>query len=246
MAVFRIKLFWGATDIQYSDEASYTPQEVKNGGPSALEGIGVRRCLCVFSRTVLGSIEDQMVTHFDCLNLTSGEPDDSWEEQDFLNAEGAIHSFWSSLAPRYSTHIMFDQMRWYKIGPGILPPNPAVRITDANVTGTATDSLPPQVAVTLTQKTIPRRQWGRQYMPLNATTNMDVDGRLSTTLTAAIADVAGILANALSDFDLPLVVYSPTRQKAYTVESIQVDNLYDVMRSRRYDHPTIREQRAIA
>jgi hypothetical protein len=47
---------------------------------------------------------------------------------------------------------------------------------------------------------------------------------------ALIAEAAG--------HDLHLVVYSPTKQAANTVESVQVDNVIDVIRSRRWRNAT--------
>jgi len=246
VAYNRLKAFWGALDIEHSDESPYTAAQTKAMGTNAMEpGIGVRRAQLVFSRAGIGSGEDSITTSIDLLNMTGGSPDDTWTDSDFVSAEGKIDTWWNAIKFMATTKIVLDQIRWYRIGPGLPPPNPAVRVTDKNLAGTATASLPPQVAVTLTEKTVPRRQWGRLYLPLNTMTGVGPEGRIDSGAVTALITSSDVLYSGLNASELVPVVYSKTRGKAYAVETIQVDDLYDVIRSRRYDKPTIRETRPV-
>lgn len=239
MSYSRIKFFWGALDIIHSDESPYTAAQTKALGTSALPpGIGVRRATLVWNRTGMAPAQDKVVTHMDFLNLTAGEPDDSWVDADFTTLEGYIDTAITAIKPYWSSLLVLEQIRWYRVGPSIVPPNPAVRITARSVAGTGTLTMPPQVATSVTLKTVPRRQWGRQYWPTNAVPVTTGDGRLAGAAVTAIGGAVNALFVSATSAQFPPVIYSPTRGKAYTVETVQVDNVLDVIRSRRLNEAT--------
>lgn len=243
VAYTRLKMFWGALDFQYADESSYTGAQVKAGGTDANPpGIGVRRASLVFSRPTLSPPQDQMLCHFDFLNITGGDPDDTWVDADFASIEGYIDTMWTTLKTYAASHVVFDQIRWYRVGPGVPPPNPAVRITERNVAGTGGAGCPDQVAMSVTLRTVPRRQWGRTYLPCAKQGNLTTDGRWSSSAVDGVASAVNTMLQAASTADFRPVVMSTTRQKAYTVEMLQVDDLADVIRSRRFRPATYRKQ----
>lgn len=208
------------------------------GANATPPGIGVRRAQIVFTRAAIGSGEDNLTTTIDFQNFTNGQPDDSWIDADFTTLEGLLDTFIQTLKPWIYSNIVHSEYRWYRIGPGISPPNPPARITARVQPGTATDSVPSQVAVTLTERTAVRRTWGRMYLPIGAPGTFIGDGRIHPSVVDGIGTAANTLYSSAFSADLVPVVYSPTRQKAFSVEHVQVDDLADVMRSRRYDKPT--------
>lgn len=244
MAYSRIKFFWGALDIVHSDESAYTTAQTKSLGENVSPpGIGVRRAQLVFTRAGIGSGEDSIVGHFDFLNLTSGNPDDTWTTGDFTTLETAIGTFFTSTAGMMWSKIVFDQIRWYRIGPGTAPPNPPVRITDVTTPGSGANPLPPQVALSVTFKTAVRKGWGRIYLPYATSGHVDSNGYVDASTCSNVANATKTLFDTAQAAEFTPVVYSPTRGKAFSIETIQVDNLYDVIRSRRYDKATLKEVR---
>ena len=180
-------------------------------------------------------------TSHDFLNLSSGEPDDTLTDADFTTLEALLDNFFNTLKPQRASSTAITAYRWYRVGPGIVPPNPAVRVTIRNNAGSVGAMAPPQLAISVTEKTPIRREWGRFYLPSITESSIDTStGRISGTVVASIAQAAGDLYSGASAGEFPAVVYSPTRQKAYTVEQVQVDDLFDVIRSRRWDKPTLR------
>jgi hypothetical protein len=242
LAYVRLKAFWGAIEFEGSDDKMYSAAETKAMGTTATPpGIGVRRCQIVWERTPTGSTEDVATTTHDFLNLTGGNPDDSWIDADFLSIEGRLDTMWNSLASYINNKTKIIQYRWYRIGPGIATPNPPVRLTTKSIAGQATQSLPPQVALSVTEKTPVRRAWGRFYIPGPSASQVGAaDGRWNSSSTTAVMTAASTMYQGCVADGFPPVVYSRTRQKAYTVEAVQVDDLLDVIRRRRWDKPITR------
>lgn len=237
-AYARVKLFWGAVDIIHANEP-HTPQETHPMGEDANPpGIGVRRAQIVWARDAYTPAEDVIVSHFDIQNFTSGAPDDTWVEADFTYCEQEILRAFQAVIGDLPTPATLKELRWYRIGPGILPPNPAIRITPLNVAGTGSSKLPPQVAMTVTLRTGVQRSWGRMYLPLATQAMVRADGRIIDTAVDNVSSAFNTLVSNLAVQDFLAVVFSKTRQKAYSVEHIQVDNLWDVIRSRRYHAAT--------
>jgi hypothetical protein len=87
----------------------------------------------------------------------------------------------------------------------------------------------------------PRRSWGRTYLPhLGAGDLQTTGGLLSTTAVDAIANATNTLVTSAAAADFYLVVSTAARG-LLTVEQIAVDNIYDIIRRRRWEHPTYRK-----
>jgi hypothetical protein len=207
---------------------------------------------------------DDAVTTHHFLKLTSGAPNATWVEADFTAIETALAAFWTTMKGYYNANLTYKQVRWYKAGPSIVPPQGPVRIIDPNVagTGTLTPGLPPQAAVSVTEKTSDAKSWGRFYMPpVNAVNGSGANGRILTATVTAFADAADTMYESFVTAGTPAVVYSSpkasrstagggtlaaTSGRALAVTQIQVDDLFDVIRSRRWNEPLLRIQRDIA
>jgi hypothetical protein len=211
--------------------------------------------------------EDKRVCTFHLLKLAGGSPSDAWAAADFEAAETALDAFWTSIKQRQNGSLRLSQFRWYKAGPSIVPPTEAVRVVERDVPGTSgnTLGLPPQIACAITEKTSSRSAWGRVYIPMSGSqyaglAQMTADGRFNTDLLTDFANAADTLYEACKAAGIPVVVYSaakPIRPKkpsgtlpatvarALTVDDIQVDDIPDVIRSRRHGSALLKVQRAI-
>lgn len=242
MSYARLRLFWGAVDLT-AGSGTYTSAQRVSGGASAAPGvgIGVRRATMEFTQTPPGSVADDVrLIHFDFLNLTGGVPDDTWTSTDFSTLTGHLSDFWTAIKPDLSTTLTAGVIRFYRIGPGIVPPNPAEFVTGAIGTsgGSAGAPLPPQDALSITLKTADRKRWGRTYLPGLVATHLGSHGEADGTIISDVGTATDALIAAAAADDFVMVVYSPTTEGAHTVESVQVDNLVDVIRSRRWRNAT--------
>lgn len=244
-AYFRLSGWWGEVEAYRTDEELYTSTERKPLGATAeTPHTGARRCQMVFSRSPTGSTEDVATCSIDFLNLTAGAPDDTWTSGDFASLETLIDSFWSGISGYMMSFQTLTQYRWYRVGPGIVPPNPPVRITTKAIAGTYGSATAPQVAISVTERTPVRRCWGRFYIPSPGRNTIDTStGRIVGSIQTAIADTAHTLYSAAAAADFLPVVYAKTRKKLFSVEKLQVDDLADVIRSRRWDRPLVRQVR---
>jgi hypothetical protein len=235
---------WGPTAYALYDQffASEDQHEVATG----FEG---RKVHLVFDRHGAGNVqEDVAVCTLHLVNLTDGELDDTWTTGDYLAAETALHDFWFAIRGLYTVSTRLREYRWYRFNPSQPFAGAPLRVGTEDNTGTNGGAeLPPQVAISVTEKTSRRKSWGRFYLPAPAYTTLAADGgvigadALNTIHSAALA-----MYRALVAADLHPVVYSKPRARALAVQRIQVDDLYDVVRSRRWDRPTTRIDQPVA
>lgn len=238
LAYTRFRFLWGALTAESgADEPTYGTgtTEADVGADST-----VRHATVVWSRTG----EDQVMSHFTFVNITDGAFDDTWTDADYEAVEALILAWWAYLKYMYPSTTKLDKIAWHRRGPSVVPPEAAVRVLEVDVAGTsaANQNLPAQVAMTITLRTALRRRWGRLYLPAPAK-DYNSDGRIGTTQVTDMADATDTLISDAADADFKLVVYSPTIRAAYTVESINVDNVFDVMRSRRVAASTVNVSR---
>jgi len=236
-----VHAFWGAVDIDLGSGA-YTPADRVSLGPSAAPtvGIGVRRAQFVIDPTPPGSFADDVRTmHFDFLNITGGSPDDTWTSGDYTTMDTHALNLWGAMSTYITTAYHLREVRWYRIGPGVNPPNPPEHVVTVGAAGTSSsDELLPQAALSLTFKTADRKRWGRTYVPGLTTAILDTHGVAKTASVDALgAALDTIMAATIGD-DFHPVVYSKTTQAANYMEKLQIDNLLDVIRSRRWRNAT--------
>lgn len=221
-----------------------------------------------------GTVEDQDVMTFHFIKATGGTPGAWVDGTDLPIVETAVSTFWTALVGDYPAFMHSDQYRWYKDGPAFwelsgdgthyvpITPNPAIRVTEIDIAGTGSDSHynPPQDAMTVTEKTSTRTAWGRFYLPFIRQTNTDAVGRIATAYCDTIAAGVVTMYNTCRTANVVPVVFSvakPERPKkpsgtlpaqaaiAYEIASVQVDNLVDIIRSRRYSGATYRKVTAL-
>jgi hypothetical protein len=207
--------------------------------------------------------DDVRVLTIDFIKLASGSPVTTWDAADLDGLRSRFNTFWTTIRPNYGSTVKLDRMKIYKLGPSVFPPQVPVQDADYDLAGsnTGTFTMPPQVAVSVTEKAGSKRYWGRFYLPPPVASTSTLYGRLTTAFSTAIADAADVMYEANKAANTPAVVYRralPVRTQkngveiaaraasAWTVDDLQVDDIFDVIRSRRWKYPTLRTQRNIA
>lgn len=222
-----------------------------------------------FSRQPTGGVTEDvavMTFHF----LKTSAPTLPWSDTDPATIEDDLTTLWSALSANYPTTMRSDQYRWYRDGPAyyeLVPEedpyryqpigdNPAFRVTEVDVAGTSSASqLPPQVAISVTEKTNIRGSWGRVYLPNPVASIADPQGRVDVTFMSNVVGFLGTFYGTLKAAGTPAVVFSiqkperpkkngnmlgPEPARALEITELVIDNVFDVIRRRRWEHPTQR------
>lgn len=241
------------------------PRLMKWDSPYVLRKLTVK-----YSRVVAGDpAQDYAMTTHHFLNLTDDAPDSSWTSGDYAAVESLMDAFWNAIKPRYSPSVILAEYSWRADGPAYRPHtpkpsgllSPTLRATARALPGTSasTEMMPPQVAVTVTEVTSAkytvedvegsgaqvRNRWGRFYLPAPASVNV-IGGRLAAAgLQTDVANAAQTFYNGCVAADFIPVVYSPTTGSSWSCDEIHVDDIFDVVRSRRFITPKDRKVKAI-
>lgn len=250
LAVTRLRLLWGAFDFE-TEQAKY-PQyaltQYAELGDSAAAGggIGVRRATLIFDRSAETVSDDTCEMHFDFVNFTGGNPDDTWTNADYTTLETALTTWHTAVKSNIATGTKLARFSWHRVGPGVPKPNPAERITDITtpVAGTATRACAPQIAMAISLRTPVRKSWGRTYLPWAAAAASN--GRASTSEADALVASTITLAAAAKSNDFGLVVTSAALNSALLVENIVCDTTFDIIRRRRWKHTSYKKTTAVA
>lgn len=231
--------------------------------------VELRKLAVRWSRSPSGGVPaDVCVCTWTFLRLDGDTPSVDWsDDSHYTTIESAFGTFWSSIKELYPSWTHLDQLRWYADGPAFRPTppegNPARRVTEVDVAGTGdpTECLPPQAAISVTEKTLIRKEWGRFYLPAPRAYASSSQGRINTASLDQVADAVEIFYNACRAAALVPVVFAPAlpeRPKkptgtlpartgvVYEVTSTQVDDTFDVIRSRRWNAPVVRDSRVLA
>jgi hypothetical protein len=209
-------------------------------------------------------VQDAGMCTFHFLNLTGGDPDATWTTSDYTTVENGFNTLWSYLAGFYTAQTKLGDYTWRPDGPAFKPfgssLSPTLRTAvSSQIAGSGGgEALPPQSAITVTEVTPAkytvtdvegvgtqsRNRWGRFYLPAVATTHV-TSGRVKDTTAEVIATKCQDFYNACVTADLVPVMYSPTTGSAWAVNELHVDDIYDVIRSRRFVTPLSRHIKAI-
>lgn len=178
----------------------------------------------------------------------------AWSElndADAAAAEATLDTLWTTIKTLFTAHIILDSYVWrhygadYPLGKtGLSKPSPIWRTTARTVAGTAaTVTQPDQIATSVTFRTASRRHWGRVYLPALATGNSTAEGRM---IAARCDTIATAFRTALVDLNdnarqCDVFVWSPKYRGQFSVSELAVDDVYDVIRSRRAKVPTYKK-----
>ena|SRR3982751_880869 len=225
----------------------------------------LRKLTAKWSRAVgLTPTQDAGMCTFHFLNLTGDVPDATWTTTDYTTVETAFETYWTGIKTAFPPSTKLAEFVWRADGPAFKPKgsslSPTLRIQTASLTvGTGSgEQCPPQCAVSVTE-VIPstyvvedvegvgaqtRNRWGRFYLPALTSTAL-VNGRWDATTIENIATRTQTFYNAMVTADLIPVVYSPTTGSCWSMTEIHVDDIIDVIRSRRFETALARHAKTI-
>jgi hypothetical protein len=192
---------------------------------------------------------DDFVTTFDIVNITGGNVDSSWTTADTGRLATHLGGLCNAWASRMSSDYTWRELRMYKrsfngydVEEPFVKSGPPFIIYPSPAPGTSAMYQAPQVAFTTTERTAYAGHWGRNYWPHPAGDPVIAGGFASTTFVDAWATaVHNAYAALMAEEFYPVVpvtrytqgkVVVPARG-LLTLTEVQVDNLFDVMRSRR-------------
>lgn len=175
------------------------------------------------------------VTTHDWLFTPDGNP----SETQWTTIEGRIDSFATAINGLLASGCTIDSYRWRELnGDGSGPETPTIRFTEKSIGFAGGNMAPPQVACSVTEMTDVRRRWGRFYLPFIGSGLMS-NGRIESQFVNTIAQAgAGLLTT--SDPDWTPVVYGAIAPTILPIQSVRVDDVPDIIRSRRWSGPTVR------
>lgn len=164
---------------------------------------------------------------------------------EMATVEAAYGTFWNTVKVKVPPYVVPAEFRWYdqQVWP---TPSPLLRVTSAPLTpGTALGTvLPPQCCCSITNQTGVRARWGRFYLPAIAAASLVPDtGRIAMAEVDAIATAYSTFVFTCRAGNAFPVVWSPRGGKGpppfsagttLPVTSIRVDDIVDIVRSRRW------------
>jgi hypothetical protein len=186
--------------------------------------------VCVDRSALETGLDDAIFTlHWDLAALDHASRD---------AATTKLKTFWAAAAPSIGTQHVFREVKWYDVNAAAPRTVFKETILAAAAPGIAGGSaglvLPTQDACSITLKTVPRRHWGRFYLPGFTGTQMDDSshrGHWKPALCDTLAAAAKVLCSGPGS-NLP-VVYSQPLHVTYGITEVQVDDVPDIIRRRR-------------
>lgn len=214
-----------------------------------MAGPGVDLCQVVFDRGGLSANEDTAIIALHCRGVVAGLPDqlnpmDNTNRADFANK---VQSWFQSLQGDIVTGITLRESRFYALGSSAaeLLGAPDLVVPHGISGSSAGAPANPQMAISITWLTDQRRQWGRSYLPGVTATHLDSNGRILQSFCTALANKSHVLTNR-SGTGACLTVWSRKQWTHHDPQWIQVDDVPDVIRSRRYKSTHFRAKIAAA
>lgn len=222
-----------------------------------------RKVYVTYNRaTPTATTEDAAVFTLNIANITGGQLDGTWTAADYTTCDNAIQELLSSLTSLIATTHTMRDVRYYQaqfnpdlpIGANIWKPGdagtppkrfakmgpPAHIFIPTGANGSATTSLPYQVAASVTFKTPAPKHWGRCYLPGLGVIDISGStfGRFGSGTIQTLANAFAEFYDDLGNADFQLVVPTTQQDGKYAtglsgVTSIVVDDIPDVIRRRR-------------
>src|SRR5580765_7600697 len=196
----------------------------------------------VWSRELIHPELDDAINTVHIREVVAGAPDilpvTDEGRQDFIDRVNVWHT---ETRLYQTTKIYLRELRFYDVpsGPGIDMGDP-VLVHNVNLAGTAVGTvLPQQIAVSITWKTSKRLWWGRIYFPGLTVAALSTDGQVERQMLDQLAQSSVHLTNR-SWTGAAAVVFSRKHWTHLDIDQVQVDDVFDVVRSRRANVTTYR------
>jgi len=182
--------------------------------------------------------EDVMVNVMHCQVSDGG-----WSTDDRDVVDDALSAWFGAIAALFSTQVGPTETRLYNM-PATAGPvgDPAFVIEEPGFVGTGSmdATLPPQAAISHTLVTAIRRRWGRIYLGGLVSTAL-TNGRVNATALSTLGDAFGTFGTTLRSNGQGLVVWHRATWTPEDVTGYRIDDIWDVIRRRRYDSALNRE-----
>jgi hypothetical protein len=206
---------------------------------------GVDLVQVVFDRSQLNPQEDVAILTMHCRGVQAGLPDvlNPMDDTNRGNFAGKLDTWWTAVKAYVCSKYTLREYRFYALPDSLgLPMGPPDKIVTKGINGvSAPPPMPSQVALSVTFKTDQRKQWGRFYIPGIVNSNLDNNGRFVAAMTGTIANATKGLTDR-NGSGACLTVWSRTQWTHHDPQTIQVDDIPDVIRSRRLSFPITRSQ----
>lgn len=206
-----------------------------------------------FNRDILRPDEDDAAITMHIREIVQAAPDIlPVTDQGRANFLDRISSWWGEVAPFMSQHVVMDESRFYDLpDDGPFPAKDPrawmgdpVMVHKWNFPGqNSSGALPPQCAISVTFKTEHRKRWGRYYLPSPARNTLSDKGAIDVAAANAIMNGTHYLTDR-SGTGAAITVFSRLHWNHEDPITIQVDDIFDVIRRRRYSSPLYRQTRS--
>jgi hypothetical protein len=190
---------------------------------------------CVIDRSLISPNEDVAVVTMHIRPKLALLPDDTIPMTDTLRDDfkAKLDTFWTGVTAFMHTSHVVKQYRMYDIPStrGLL--GAPKKVYTVNIPGASSAGpLPTQVACSVTWKTAQRKTWGRFYLPGFVQTKVNTSARFSSGDCTSLANLAAPLASR-SGTGACLTVFSTKEWTHHDPQTVQVDDVPDVIRRRR-------------
>jgi len=198
----------------------------------------------VWDRSALQANEDVAVNAVYVRGITNNLPDifqiDDVRRQEFVDD---VKDWHNAIKEFISSKCKLRELRFYDVpdtaGTDMGDPKLIVPLDLAGTGGGL--PLPPQLSISVTFRTAERKRWGRMYLPCPTSTWLNANARLEQSACTAIANATTFLTSR-AQTGCALTVWSRVKWQHFDPVTIQVDDIYDVIRRRRFSQPTFRAQ----
>lgn len=208
----------------------------------------------VFDRSAQNPDEDSAIFTLHIRGIAAALPDSlaSISNADRTAFAAAVNNFWDNIQGYVTGKCNLVAVKFYELGDNaeadMGPPKQVVNGT--NYGGSSAQTLPPQIASSVTLKHPStggvgkvNSRWGRIYIPGVTSDALDANGRFNATYTALLAQSAVALFRPVNGADgCKATIWSRKAWAHFDPNVLQVDDVPDVIRSRRFSTTTRREK----
>lgn len=187
------------------------------------------------------------------LNSAVTTHDWAWISEDpiasssYETVEAKFDDFWDAIGGWIPAEVKLVGYRWSKWKDDFSKPDPSFRFAVRDDAGTVGDGGcgAPQVACAITEETAIRRRWGRFYLPFIHRMNV-VNGRFPDAFCTSVGAAAVEMLETVEDEWQHVTVSTEKDPHILPTNFVRVDNVPDVIRSRRWDASTFRYRAAVS
>lgn len=208
----------------------------------------------VFDRSAQNPNEDTAIFTLHIRGLVDNLPDslgsiDNTKRDTFA---AAVVTFFNAIKGGLTTKLILSQIRFYEMGANATAHmGPPIQIKTYNAPGTSSGAvLPPQLSQSVTLKHPStggvgrtNSRWGRFYIPGVTTSTLDINGRFDPAWCTLVANAAVVLYRPVGGANgCKATIWSRKAWGHFDPNVVQVDDVPDVIRSRRFSSTNARSR----